>query len=170
MRRMPITDAFFLLAESRRTPMHVGGLNLFTCPRFVDDTTFLANLSKILRYDGELRRPFTKKLKLGPLGLAGNIFWEKEEIDMDYHIRHWLPACRYREPFALVSRLHSTLLDPIAPAMGNAPDRRPAQPAVCHVSSAHHCAIDVRGPYVRPACTHQRPQQVKDFTLLARGV
>ena len=30
MRRMPITDAFFLLAESRRTPMHVGGLNLFT--------------------------------------------------------------------------------------------------------------------------------------------
>ena len=38
MRRMPITDAFFLLAESRRTPMHVGGLNLFTLPKDVDDT------------------------------------------------------------------------------------------------------------------------------------
>ena len=57
MRRMPITDAFFLLAESRRTPMHVGGLNLFTLPKDVDDTTFLANLGNILRNDGDLRRP-----------------------------------------------------------------------------------------------------------------
>ncbi len=32
MRKMPITDAFFLMLESRRLPMHVGGLNLFTLP------------------------------------------------------------------------------------------------------------------------------------------
>ncbi|MCB1707994.1 MAG: wax ester/triacylglycerol synthase family O-acyltransferase, partial [Halioglobus sp.] len=109
-----MTDAFFLLSESRRTPMHVGGLNLFTLPRDVDDTTFLANLGEILRYDGELRRPFGEKLKMGPLGVAGNIFWEEEEeLDMEYHVRHSaLPRPgRYRELFALVSRLHSTLLD-----------------------------------------------------------
>ena len=33
MRNMPITDAFFLIMESRRIPMHVGGLNLFTLPK-----------------------------------------------------------------------------------------------------------------------------------------
>ena len=145
MRRMPITDAFFLLAESRRTPMHVGGLNLFTLPKDVDDTTFLANLSKILRYDGELRRPFHEKLKLGPLGLAGNIFWEEEdEIDMDYHIRHSaLPKPgRYRELFALVSRLHSTLLDRSRPLwelhlIEGLPNRQFAT-----YFKAHHCAID----------------------------
>jgi hypothetical protein len=42
MRVMPITDAFFLLMESRRTPMHVGGLNLFTLPKDIDDASFLA--------------------------------------------------------------------------------------------------------------------------------
>ena len=114
MRRMPITDAFFLLAESRRTPMHVGGLNLFTLPKDVDDTTFLANLGNILRNDGDLRRPFGEKLKTGPLGVAGNIYWEEEDdMDMEYHVRHSaLPRPgRYRELFALISRLHSTLLD-----------------------------------------------------------
>jgi diacylglycerol O-acyltransferase len=142
---MPITDAFFLLAESRRTPMHVGGLNLFTLPRDVDDTTFLHNLGDILRHDGELRRPFGEKLKMGPLGVAGNISWEEdEEIDMDYHIRHSaLPKPgRYRELFALVSRLHSTLLDRSRPLwelhlIEGLPNRQFAT-----YFKAHHCAID----------------------------
>ncbi|MEM1155340.1 MAG: wax ester/triacylglycerol synthase domain-containing protein, partial [Pseudomonadota bacterium] len=70
MRRMPITDAFFLIAESRRTPMHVGGLTLFRLPKDVDDATFLGKLGEILRWDGELRRPFPEKLKFGPMGVA----------------------------------------------------------------------------------------------------
>jgi len=145
MRRMPLTDAYFLLAESRRTPMHVGGLTLFTLPKDVDDTTFLANLGNILRYDGELRRPFGEKLKMGRLGLAGNIFWEEdEEMDMEYHVRHSaLPKPgRYRELFALVSRLHSTLLDRSRPLwemnlIEGLPNRQFAT-----YFKAHHCAID----------------------------
>ena len=112
MRSMPITDAFFLIMESRRVPMHVGGLNLFTLPKDVDDTTFLANLGEILRYDGELRRPFGEKLKMGRLGTAGNMGWEQDDdLDMDYHIRHSaLPKPgRYRELFSHISRLHSQL-------------------------------------------------------------
>ncbi len=145
MRRMPITDAFFLLAESRRTPMHVGGLNLFTLPRDVDDTTFLANLGNILRQECELRRPFGEKLKMGALGVAGNIFWEEEEeMDMEYHVRHSaLPKPgRYRELFALISRLHSTLLDRSRPLweinlIEGLPNRQFAT-----YFKAHHCAID----------------------------
>lgn len=145
MRRMPLTDAFFLLSESRRTPMHVGGLNLFTLPKDVDDASFLANLGDILRYDGELRRPFGEKLKTGPLGVAGNIFWEEEdELDMEYHVRHSaLPKPgRYRELFALVSRLHGTLLDRSRPMwemhlIEGLQDRQFAT-----YFKAHHCAID----------------------------
>ena len=56
MRRMPITDAFFLIMESRRTPMHVGGLNLFTLPKDVDDASFLGNLGAFLRFARSDRR------------------------------------------------------------------------------------------------------------------
>jgi len=142
---MPLTDAFFLISESRRTPMHVGGLNLFTLPKDVDDTTFLANLGDILRDEVELRRPFGDKLKTGALGVAGNIFWEEEdELDMEYHVRHSaLPKPgRYRELFSLVSRLHGTLLDRSRPLweihlIEGLPDRQFAT-----YFKAHHCAID----------------------------
>ncbi len=145
MRRMPLTDAFFLLSESRRTPMHVGGLNLFTLPKDVDDTTFLANLGSILRQECELRRPFGEKLKMGTLGAAGNVYWEEEEeLDMEYHVRHSaLPKPgRYRELFALISRLHSTLLDRSRPMweinlIEGLPNRQFAT-----YFKAHHCAID----------------------------
>lgn len=145
MRKMPITDAFFLLAESRRTPMHVGSLSLFTLPRDANDTSFLANLGNILSYDGELRRPFAEKLKMGPLGVAGNIYWEEEEeMDMEYHVRHSaLPRPgRYRELFALISRLHSTLMDRSRPLwevhlIEGLPNHQFAT-----YFKAHHCAID----------------------------
>lgn len=145
MRRMPITDAFFLIMESRRTPMHVGGLNLFTLPKDVDDASFLANLGEILRYEGELRRPFGEKLKMGRLGIAGNIFWEEEdELDMEYHVRHSaLPKPgRYRELFALVSRLHGTLLDRSRPLWEMSLIEGLQNRQFATYFKAHHCAID----------------------------
>ena len=145
MRRMPITDAFFLIMESRRTPMHVGGLNLFTLPKDVDDATFLGNLGEILRYDGELRRPFGEKLKTGPLGIAGNILWEEEDdLDMEYHVRHSaLPKPgRYRELFALVSRLHSQLLDRSRPLWEIHLIEGLQNRQFATYFKAHHCAID----------------------------
>ncbi len=145
MRRMPITDAFFLIMESRRTPMHVGGVNLFTLPKDVDDTTFLGNLGDILRYDGELRRPFGEKLKTGPMGVAGPIFWEEDDdLDMEYHVRHSaLPKPgRYRELFALVSRLHSTLLERSRPLWEMHLIEGLQNRQFATYFKAHHCAID----------------------------
>ncbi len=145
MRRMPITDAFFLIMESRRTPMHVGGLNLFTLPKDVDDASFLANLGEILRDDGELRRPFGEKLKTGALGIAGNIFWEDDdELDMEYHVRHSaLPKPgRYRELFSLVSRLHGTLLDRSRPLWEMHLIEGLENRQFATYFKTHHCAID----------------------------
>jgi len=145
VRRLPITDAFFLVMESRRTPMHVGGLTLFTLPKDVDDASFLANLGDILSYDGELRRPFGEKLKTGPLGIAGNIFWEEDdELDMEYHVRHSaLPRPgRYRELFALVSRLHGTLLDRSRPLWEMHLIEGLQNRQFATYFKTHHCAID----------------------------
>ena len=145
MRKMPLTDAFFLLNESSRTPMHVGGVNLFTLPDGVDDAEFLQSLSEQLVWHGELRRPFGDKLKMGPLGTLGPIHWVQDEaLDMDYHIRRSaLPKPgRYRELFALVSRLHGTLMDRTRPLWELHLIEGLEKRQFATYMKAHHCAID----------------------------
>jgi diacylglycerol O-acyltransferase len=114
MKKMPLADAFFLVNESRETPMHVGGVGLYTLPKGVKETDFLGDILEILRDDRHLRAPFGKVLKMGPMGAMGPVFWQNDpNLDIDYHIRHSaLPKPgRYRELFALVSRLHGLVLD-----------------------------------------------------------
>jgi diacylglycerol O-acyltransferase len=145
---MPLADAMFLVNESRRTPMHVGGLHLFTLPDGVDDTRFLAGLSEILRYDESLRHPFDQRLKMGPLGTLGPISWEDDDqLDMDYHVRHSaLPRPgRYLELFALVSRLHSTLLDRSRPLWEMHLIEGLQNRQFATYFKSHHCAIDGAG-------------------------
>lgn len=118
MRLMPVSDAMFLVAETRETPMHVGGLNLYTLPDKVDETIWLDEMLALLRQSAGLRRPFSEILKLTPLGQYGPIRLEGDrDIDMHYHVRSSaLPKPgRYREMFELVSRLHGTLLDRTRP-------------------------------------------------------
>jgi diacylglycerol O-acyltransferase len=145
MRRMPVTDAFFLLNETRQTPMHVGGVNLYTLPDGADEHTFLSELGELLREDVEMRRPFGERLKLGPLGIAGPIWWEEDDqLDLDYHVRHSaLPKPgRYRELFALVSRLHGTLLDRSRPLWEMHLIEGLQKRQFATYMKAHHCAID----------------------------
>jgi len=145
MRRLALTDAFFLMNETRQTPMHVGGVNLFTLPDGADEQEFLSGLGRILRYDGPLRRPFGERLKTGPLGVAGPMYWEPDtQLDMDYHVRHSaLPKPgRYRELFALVSRLHGTLLDRNRPLWEMHLIEGLQKRQFATYMKAHHCAID----------------------------
>jgi len=110
MRRIELADAGFLLAEKRETPMHVGGINLFSLPNGVNEKEFLRDVMTVLRSAEDYRKPFGEFVKSAPLGL----YWETDDnLDLDYHIRHSaLPKPgRYRELFILASRLHSTLLD-----------------------------------------------------------
>ncbi len=114
MKKLSMMDTGFLLAETRETPMHVGGINLFTLPPGADEQEFLHNLADTLRSDHDLQSPFGDRLRMGRLKLAGPLHWEKEKtLDLEYHIRHSaLPKPgRYRELFSLASRLHGTLLD-----------------------------------------------------------
>ena len=114
MRRIELTDAAFLYVESRETPMHVGGINLFEFPEGADEQKFIRRLADAYMSTTELREPFGDYVTTGPLGRLGPLYWERDEdLDLDYHVRHSaLPQPgRYRELFALTSRLHSTLLD-----------------------------------------------------------
>ena len=114
MRRIDMNDAAFLYVESRETPMHVGGINLFEFPEGADEQKFMKRLADAYLSTTELREPFGDFVSTGSLGRFGPLYWEKDkDLDLDYHVRHSaLPRPgRYRELFALTSRLHSTLLD-----------------------------------------------------------
>jgi diacylglycerol O-acyltransferase len=145
MKRLSLIDSAFLMLESRETPMHVGGFNLFTLPEGADEQEFLHALADNMRTADTFQSPFGEKLKVGRLGMIGPLFWEPDgSMDLDYHIRHSaLPKPgRFRELFALVSRLHGTLLDRNRPLwemhlIEGLPDRQFAV-----YSKFHHAAID----------------------------
>ncbi len=117
-KKLSLVDSGFLILENRRIPQHVGSVALFTLPKGEDETEFLHGLADYLKQDVELCRPFGHVLKTGPLGVLGPMYWEDDKaMDLEYHVRHSaLPKPgRYRELFALVSRLHGTLLDRTRP-------------------------------------------------------
>ena len=111
MKPLGTVDTSFLLAEDRETPMHTGGLMLFSYPESAREDWLHQTLSgnddpKAVQY------PFNQKLAW-PLRRLGLPHWvTDEDLDTHYHVRHSaLPKPgRYREMFSLVSRLHSTRL------------------------------------------------------------
>jgi diacylglycerol O-acyltransferase len=175
MKRLSAIDSAFLLIESRETPMHVGGINLFTLPRGANEQQFLHQLADNMRSAQEFQAPFGDRLKMGRLGAAGAVYWERDKsLDIDYHIRHSaLPKPgRYRELFALVSRLHGTLLDRNRPLwemhlIEGLPDRQFAV-----YSKYHHAAVDgVRSIHLTQSMYSTNPrEQINDSPLsLASG-
>jgi diacylglycerol O-acyltransferase len=115
MQRLSLLDSSFLIAENRETPMHTGGVHLYSYPKGVDKNAYLADFKAIFLDTDDLRPMFSQRLRNDLLSKMNVSFaWEQDKaFDMEYHVRHSaLPKPgRYRELFALVSRLHSTLLD-----------------------------------------------------------
>lgn len=109
---MPPTSSMFLLAESREHPMHVGSLQLFQPPEGATAVDIRDLFESALDQDEVaplfLKRPRRTVTTLGQWG------WEADrQFDLEHHVRrNALPhPGRIRELLALVSRLHSTLLD-----------------------------------------------------------
>ena len=112
MKKLPITDAAWLMLENRERPMHVGGLQLFEYPADAGPD-FLQDMVAEFRAGTLVKKPFNQRLAK-PYSRSGNFAWiEDSHFDLDYHFRHSaLPhPGRVRELLSLVSRLHSTLLD-----------------------------------------------------------
>lgn len=104
------TDSVFLTAETRETPMHVGGLQLFKPPA---DFAGTSDLFRRLIAEPDVAPLFAKR-PVRSLATAGQWAWQRDkEFDIEHHVRHnSLPKPgRVLELLALCSRLHSTLLD-----------------------------------------------------------
>ncbi len=145
MRRINLIDSGMLMMEKREAPVHVAGLSLYSLPKGVNEQEFLREISAVMRTPCEYRKPFGEFVRSGLAGSLGPMYWEEDkEMDLDYHVRHSaLPnPGRYRELFALVSRLHSTLMDRSRPLwethiIEGLPDRQFAV-----YQKMHHATID----------------------------
>ncbi len=170
MRRIAMADAGFLMMEKRQTPTHVGGINLFTLPKGVNEQRYLSELVDVLKNADEYRRPFGEYVTTGATGAVGPLYWEEDNyLDIEYHVRHSaLPKPgRYRELFALVSRLHSTLLDRNRPLwevhlIEGLQDRQFAL-----YMKMHHAAIDGIGAMhlTQAMCSTSKSARVTDSPL-----
>ncbi|EFV12482.1 WS/DGAT/MGAT family O-acyltransferase [Segniliparus rugosus] len=140
---MPISDAMFLLMESREHPMHVGAVQLFQPPPeagpdygrvFHDQLLATADVSGDFR-----RRPGQ------PLASARALRWATDpELDFEYHVRRLaLPSLAgMDELFALVSRLHSAALDRHRPLWELAVIEGLADGKLAIYTKVHHSLID----------------------------
>ena len=112
--RIPLSlqDSLFLLAETRHTPVHVGGLQVFKVPPGAPPH-FVSVLHERLRRFPATVPPLNCRLAGG---LAGRLLpaWEPyPSMDLDYHCRRSAlphPGGQH-ELGMLVSRLHSTPMD-----------------------------------------------------------
>ncbi len=105
------TAAAFLMAENRRMPMHVGGLQLFRKPEGAG-RNYVHDLYAQLRESDDIA-PLFLKHPVRSVRTGGQYVWrEDDEFDIEYHVRHSaLPKPgRVRELLELCSRLHSTRL------------------------------------------------------------
>jgi len=172
MRRLSIADSNFLLAENRETPIHVGALNVYTLPKGVSQRSYMKELLSILRRDDPLLPPFGERLAPGLLGRTGLVrHWTPDEhMDMEYHVRHAaLPKPgRYRELFALASRLHSTLLDRNRPLWVMYVIEALKKRQFATYFKVHHCAIDgTRGVHLMQSMLSASPEGHVDYSPLS---
>lgn len=114
MRLMTAVDQLFLLLESRKQPMHVGGLFLFELPESEQggDSDFVYQLAQQMQ-NSEVPPSFPFNQVLENL-----LFWkEDDQFDVEHHFRHVaLPnPGRVRELLMYISKEHSRLLDRAMP-------------------------------------------------------
>ncbi|MCX6433622.1 MAG: wax ester/triacylglycerol synthase family O-acyltransferase [Actinobacteria bacterium] len=108
--RMSALDASFLFMEHASTPMHAGGVAIFTPPAGGFDHERLVRLIK-------QRIPFVpryrQRVRDVPFGLARPVWVDDERFDVTYHVRRSaLPKPGSREQLnELVARLMSRPLD-----------------------------------------------------------
>jgi WS/DGAT/MGAT family acyltransferase len=109
---MAVTDAIFLLGESREHPTHVGGLQLFRLPDGAGPE-YLSDFYRRLLSHSEVAPRMRRRPYRSPTTLGQWAWTDDSDIELDYHVRlSALPRPgRVRELLELVSRLHGALLD-----------------------------------------------------------
>lgn len=105
-------DSMYLLAETRPTPMHVGGLQVFELPDGAPPSWLRQQYESMI--EGHQVSALFRKRPYRSWRTGGQWAWQDDEqLDIEYHVRHSaLPEPgRVRELLALGSRMHGSLLD-----------------------------------------------------------
>lgn len=115
MKKLSFMDSSWFQLESPETPMHVGGLQIYTYPEDASEDFLKDEIKKMMEVQN-VRFPFNVKLKMGMGGLS-NHWVEDPKLDLDYHISHLaLPKPgKVRDLLVLVSQLHAQLMDRTRP-------------------------------------------------------
>ncbi|MDP9142853.1 MAG: hypothetical protein M3O62_18940, partial [Pseudomonadota bacterium] len=109
IRKLSALDSLFLLLERRHAPFHVGALSLFRPPEG-SPKDFVAQLVARLNRRPLAAAPFDRRL----VTRNGLNYWESDpEFEIDQHFIHLaLPSpAQLTDLPAMVSRIHSALLD-----------------------------------------------------------
>lgn len=111
-KKLALLDSGWLMMETRETPMHVGGLNLFSLPKDAPKD-YMEQLYRQMIEVKSFCAPFNRKLQSRVPGGLDAAWVDDQNFDIDYHVRpSALPRPgRIRELLALVSRLHAQRLD-----------------------------------------------------------
>ncbi|MGH8517333.1 MAG: WS/DGAT/MGAT family O-acyltransferase [Panacagrimonas sp.] len=140
MKALSPLDQAFLMLERRNQPMHVGSLMLFRPPEgftAADVRALVDEMAKVDRAEPPFNQRLTRKLALP--------FWtEDSEFDLAHHFRHIaLPQPgRIRELLAMVSNLHSSLLDREFPLWETTFIEGVSDGRFAMYSKMHHAMID----------------------------
>ncbi|MFN2328358.1 MAG: wax ester/triacylglycerol synthase family O-acyltransferase [Chromatocurvus sp.] len=110
--RIKMSDASWLLMESRERPMHVASLLIFSQPPDADEG-YLARLVASLRSATQFADPFNRKLANPALRGIAPMWTRDYDLDPEFHVRHQaLPRPGgERELGVFISRLHSNPMD-----------------------------------------------------------
>ena len=107
-----LLDLSFVLMDTRQTPMHVAGLQVFAPPEGAP-RDYPRQVYEHLRSFPVTAEPFNYVLRGVGSGRLRPTFVVAKKIDLDYHLRH--SALPYpggeRELGVLISRLHSNPMD-----------------------------------------------------------
>lgn len=143
MNHLSSTDASFLHLETPETPMHVGSLMLCELPSaYCGD--YFEDVKSLLARRMHLCALLHRKLAQMPFELAGPVWVDDDDVEIDYHIR----PLTLRRPGTmaqleqLVARLHASLLDRSRPLWEvYVIDGLESGQVACY-TKAHHAGVD----------------------------
>jgi diacylglycerol O-acyltransferase / wax synthase len=110
--RLSLSDASWLLMESRERPMHVATLLIYSLPPG-HQPDYMHQLVAALRGSTDFADPFNRRVANAGLRFFAPVWTRDFDLDMEFHVRHQaLPSPGgERELGMLISRLHSNQMD-----------------------------------------------------------
>jgi WS/DGAT/MGAT family acyltransferase len=150
MQQLTGQDASFLYFETARTPMHIGGIQIYEQKDLPGGVQGFKNILAQVESRLHMARTFRQKVVRVPFSLDHPYWIEDKDFDLEFHVRHIrLPKPGdWRQLCIQVARLHGRPLDLSKPlwefTIIEGLDNIEGLPPDCYaiVSKVHHACVD----------------------------